>query len=264
MSKLLKLKEWLTVLDASRHLSILFEEEVGEADVLRLALDGHLRLSVRFLEPSPALCGRIITVDDTSECFDPSSISDHDEREDRAGKSKRVLIDRRDKQVLDIEGEYHVEGVWDLLMRGGERSYVEDQYQNLINGPRVYPYLLDDGIYLVKQSGDMACRLRPELPDGGIPNESFLVVRTAALHELETRISDLERREDKPLIKRERDSLLIIIAALAKLAKLDLTTPSATAKVIESQIALLGSEEPKARAIENHINRAAEVLGDRS
>jgi hypothetical protein len=49
VKKLLKLKEWLTVPDAARHLSILFGEAVSEADVLRLALDGHLTLSVYFV-----------------------------------------------------------------------------------------------------------------------------------------------------------------------------------------------------------------------
>ncbi len=49
MSKLFKLKEWLTLPDAAKHLAIAFGEEVGEADVLRLALDGHLKLSVNFV-----------------------------------------------------------------------------------------------------------------------------------------------------------------------------------------------------------------------
>ena len=44
MQKLLNLKEWLTIADAARHLSILFGEDVSEPDVLRLALDGHLTL----------------------------------------------------------------------------------------------------------------------------------------------------------------------------------------------------------------------------
>ena len=47
--KMFKLKEWLTVQDAARHLSIMFGEEVNEADVLRLALDRHLRLSVNIV-----------------------------------------------------------------------------------------------------------------------------------------------------------------------------------------------------------------------
>lgn len=47
MAELLyRLKKWLTVPDAAAHLSIAFGEEVTEADVLRLGLDGHLTLSV--------------------------------------------------------------------------------------------------------------------------------------------------------------------------------------------------------------------------
>lgn|GEM_PF-487871 len=56
-SKLFKLKEWLTVPEAARHLSNLFGEAVSEADVLRLALDGHLKLSVNFVNHAKAKRG---------------------------------------------------------------------------------------------------------------------------------------------------------------------------------------------------------------
>ena len=49
LKKLLNVKDWLTVADAARHLSILLGDDVSEADVLRLALDGHLTLSVHFV-----------------------------------------------------------------------------------------------------------------------------------------------------------------------------------------------------------------------
>ena len=261
MSKLLKLKEWLTVPDAARHLSILFDEEVGEADVLRLALDGYLRLSVRFMDPSPALFGTIHTVDDTSECFDPSSISDVDKREDEAERATRVLIDYSDNLVLDVEGELHVDGIWDLLMRGGERAYVENKYQEMTNGPAVYPFYLEEGIYLVKEVAGTtkACRLRPELPDGGIPNDSHLVVRTAALQELEKSLSAAE----KPIEKRERDTLLVVIAALAKIAKLNLNHPSAAATTIENETALMGARI-SARTILNHLKRIPTAVADKT
>lgn len=50
MSKLLKLKPWLSIPDAAQHLSMIFEEEVRETDLLRFALDGKLTLSVVFLD----------------------------------------------------------------------------------------------------------------------------------------------------------------------------------------------------------------------
>lgn len=61
MSKLFKLKEWLTVPDAARHLSIAFGEEVSEPDVLRLALDGHLKLSVNFVNHARARRGKVVS-----------------------------------------------------------------------------------------------------------------------------------------------------------------------------------------------------------
>ncbi len=264
MSKLLKLKEWLTVPDTARHLSILLEEEVSEAEVLRLALDGHLRLSVRFLDPNPALCGRIVTVDDTSEFFDPSRIVDPDEREDGVERAKRVLIDQRDNLVLEIEREVIIDGVWDLLMRGGERYYVENEYQKLINGPGVYPFYLEKGIFLLKETGgDVACRVRPELPDWGIPNDSHLVIRTAALKELEEHLSAAEKPKEKLLGKRERDTLHIIIGALARMANLNLNTPSSAAVSIESATVEMRARV-SARTIENHLNKVREACEDRS
>ncbi len=60
MKKLLNLKHWLTVPDAARHLSMFFGEDVSEADILRLALDGHLTLSVNFVNHTTGRCGPVV------------------------------------------------------------------------------------------------------------------------------------------------------------------------------------------------------------
>ena len=64
MSKLFKLKEWLTVPDAAQHLSGVFGEPVTEADVLRLGLDGHYKLSVRLRTPTHGLIGVVCRRDE--------------------------------------------------------------------------------------------------------------------------------------------------------------------------------------------------------
>ena len=51
MSKLFKLKEWLTIPETAKYLSVVLGEEVTEADVLLFALDGHLQISVNFVNP---------------------------------------------------------------------------------------------------------------------------------------------------------------------------------------------------------------------
>ncbi len=56
-SKLFKLKKWLTIPETAKHLSIMFGEEVQEADVLRLGLDRHLKLSVNFVNHAHAKRG---------------------------------------------------------------------------------------------------------------------------------------------------------------------------------------------------------------
>ena len=52
-----------------------------------------------------------------------------------------------------------------------------------------------------------------------IPRDSRFVVRTAALQEFEARILDTDKPTEKPLERRERTTLLVIIAALAKYGK---------------------------------------------
>ncbi len=69
-SKLFKLKKWLTIPETADHLSIVFGENVKEADVLRLALDGHLRLSVNFVNHANARRGeKMVPFDDWKKKF---------------------------------------------------------------------------------------------------------------------------------------------------------------------------------------------------
>src|SRR5215472_4776769 len=76
MRKLFNLKYWLTLPDAARHLSMLLGEDVNEADVLRLALDGHLTLSVNFVNYTMGRCGRVISSGDAKWITVPSLSGD--------------------------------------------------------------------------------------------------------------------------------------------------------------------------------------------
>ena len=48
--------------ESARHLSILFGEEVAESDVLRLGLDGHLPLSVDFVNHAKGDIGHVVAI----------------------------------------------------------------------------------------------------------------------------------------------------------------------------------------------------------
>ena len=253
MTKLLKLKEWLTVPDVAQHLSILFGEEVSEADVLRLALDGQLTLSVDFVNPTSARCGPVVPFEEAK--FSPLRTLKGEIIQSPDG------INLGDGRVLELgEAIKTVLGVWDLMMVGAERLDVEHRYQMLTNGPAVRLTILEGPV--VRREEGVACRLEAYLgdneffdkknlkkpfrdpanfyPAGGLPVDSVFVVRTAALKELEARILETDKPTKKPIQRRERNTLLVMIAALAKLAKIDVTKPSSAATAVESQTTLMG------------------------
>lgn len=60
MGQLFRLKRWLTLADASRHLSTILGDEVTESDVLRMSLDNGLRLSVNFVNPVDLRPGKLV------------------------------------------------------------------------------------------------------------------------------------------------------------------------------------------------------------
>jgi hypothetical protein len=132
VKKLLNLKRWLTIPDAARHLSMFFGEDVSEADVLHLALDGHLTLSVNFVNHTMGRCGPVVPSGDANWIMIPSLSGDRQLRLPVSGM--RIADDKviqLDKEVIAIDG------VWDLTMLGAEHTDVEHLYQFLTGGPPV-------------------------------------------------------------------------------------------------------------------------------
>jgi hypothetical protein len=255
LPKLLKFKEWLTIPDTARHLSIIFDAEVAEADVLRLALDGHLTLSVNFVNSVRATCGPLESREAATQIFD--------------GANNTKLEVTRGQEIR--KGEFwqrggkivYICGVWDLTLLGLERDDVEHRYQCMTGGP----YLENttaEGPFLSREDGTM-CQLLDVFADSAdysLPSDGVLVVRTSALRELEARVWEPDKPPERPIGQRERTTLLLMIAALAKLARIDVSKPSSAAAAIESQTALMGARVA-ARTIENHMNRIPEALESR-
>jgi hypothetical protein len=254
VKKLLDLKQWLTVPDAARHLSILFGEEVSEADVLRLALDGHLTLSVDFINYAHARCGPVIPLQDAKRETILSPING--ERIDLVeGLEIGDQVIELDKKVVRLKG------VWDLKMRGDEEIDVENRYQFLTGGPPVDLHSMA-GTIVCHESGTH-CQLQSHFSDnefaspknlkkpsnhpdnyypaGGLPADSVLVVKTSALRDLEGRQSEPDQKAERPLGQRERDTLLVIIASLADLPKVDVKKHSKAALAIQSQAVRMGA-----------------------
>lgn len=130
MDKLFSLKEWLTIEDTARHLSIVFDETVGEADILRLALDGHLRLLDNFLNKTQARIGKCVGYEDAEwHEMSPDMAKMVPNLPDEAkGKPIHVMDSLKidENRYLNLGDTVEtIEGVWDLPMIGGESLDIE-------------------------------------------------------------------------------------------------------------------------------------------
>lgn len=211
VSKLLKLKQWVSVASAARHLSIVAGEEVSDADILRMALDGHLKLSVFLVNGAFARCWRPTEPDQIQWQAVPN-LSGHGEV--RLPKGGPVWGPETGG-VFQLEPGIRPlqEGVWDLPMIGPERLDIEREYQRLSDGPE-YTMCTLDGVVVASTNGnlfqlqahfednphfDKAKLQKPHAhcdnfyPAPALPNDSVLVVRTSALNELQLKLTDDQR-----------------------------------------------------------------------
>ena len=208
-----KLREWLTIDEAASELSTAVPENVDASDVLRLALDGHLKLSIHLPAKTTARCRKL------------------------------------DDDAPDASQTYRtIDGVWDVPMVGRGKSQIEYDYQwqcaNL-DVPKDAP----EGA-LVEQD-DLVCQLPPDSGDYGRPASEFpqgsvLVVRRPALEAFIQQHAPVPAPTsdplDKPLRQRERTMLLIIIAALAKEANVDVSKPVKSGHIISALAAAMRLE----------------------
>ncbi|MCK5855813.1 MAG: hypothetical protein KAG56_11380 [Sulfurovaceae bacterium] len=140
MSKLFKLKEWLTIGETALHLSGVLGEPVEEKDIYRLALDGHLRLSVDFVNHAAASLGEIVGEDKAKYFESTDMIKNYLAGGNKKPEKVMILL----STMLD-KGRYinfdnrvvSISGVWDLMMRGCESLDIEHYYQQTIGGPEV-------------------------------------------------------------------------------------------------------------------------------
>lgn len=167
-SKIFKLKKWLTLPDAAKHLSNVCNEEITEADILRLALDGHLKLSVNFVNHTKALCGSVVGYEDV-EWISYSAESDHKTPyflvEEKGGASYyKGVVQIDDTRFLNLSDEVAtIQGTWDLPMIGCEQLDIEHKYQELTSGPAVT--LQNLGGAIVEGHDGVMCQLQERFND---------------------------------------------------------------------------------------------------
>lgn len=73
MSKLLKLKEWVSIPDAAKYISEKLQESVSDKDVIQLALDERLPISIKFIDSAEV--NVILRMDGKTEIYDDAQIN---------------------------------------------------------------------------------------------------------------------------------------------------------------------------------------------
>lgn len=185
MGKLFNLREWLTLPETARHLSNICAEEVSETDVLRLVLDGHLKLSVNFVNHAMARRGRYIpfTTADLVRAIESGEYTEelkwHFGDGELLKKSNPHLSIEEAKKLdvqplaLRIDDERFLtlnddvttlKGIWDLPLIGNERLDVEHLYQSLTGGPDITLSGLD-GAFVESFDGACLCQLQDDFDD---------------------------------------------------------------------------------------------------
>ena len=231
MNKLFSLKEWLTLEEAATYLTACLNETVTQADAIRLGIDGHLILSVNFVNSVYARCGKAIPC------------SEH--------KGGGIPFNGREVLMFSDEITY-LSGVYDLPMIGGEIYDCEHKYHKLVGGPlvlkqeirgafvrshrsgnyyQIQDYMLDEGEQFVFHQA----RKRPEkwqwkerlfsdvyleyfLEKGGeakskLSRNDFFVIRTSALRD--SLATAVQPASEKPLGATERNNLLKLVIGMA-------------------------------------------------
>jgi hypothetical protein len=255
MSKLLKLKKTLTLPEAAKYLSLTLGEEVTETDLLSLALDGHLMLSLNLVNSIKARSAKFVSFQDaewTVYPIDPSkpnplSLSYLKSTEDIPVGLKKAIsaIPKEDwgnysyslSSIKTSEGKFlnvdnaikNINGLWNLEMIAAGRQNIEHKCHSLSGGGSLKLNNLD-GVFL--SDGNTIYQLLESglFPLGEIPQDALIVLRVEELQRFEETFS---KSSEKPLTATERNTLLTLIAALCKFDGVDPNARDATSQIVQ-------------------------------
>lgn len=229
MKKIFTLRRWQTLSQAARYLSTVFNEDVSEADILHFSLDfgpNRIKLSAIFTGDCPAYFCKRIDDEDSVKYQEVPCLSgngtiklpiDGEIIFHSSGHMMQVQ-----ERVIRLEENYPYE----LAMFGGERADIECRYWELM-GSNVEETINLHGTFV--SDGEKTFQLLNSLPSqkgertsyypvGRLPEDCALVVRTDALIGF---VESMATSDVKPLVTTERNTLLVMIAALCKRAEID-------------------------------------------
>lgn len=191
MSKLFKLKEWLTIEEAAKHLSTVLGEDVAIADIYRLALDGHLVLSMSFPNHTYGNLGQVVGIEQAKRFNPPAGLFAEIHKINPEDEPEEIVVADYigNEQFINWnEAVNLISGVWDLPMVASEKIDVEFVYHQITGGPYIELVGIDGAF--VKR-GDVYCRLVESWDDNEYQKGSL-----AAKRQLEKLVANGEIPEE--------------------------------------------------------------------
>jgi hypothetical protein len=246
VSKLLRLKEWVTISDAARYLSESLSEPVSEADLFKWALDERLVLSIYL--PNGLWAHRYEEVPETELAPDTRTASEEWRRPQDLQGRPVIWFQGKFLRLCEYKGlgaAYILEAsTVDLPMIGTERDEIEEEFQKRFGGPELafryagHANVLSarGDLFLAKQGARKADPLDTSLSDRerehrfkAVPIERLsevgtFVVRPAELARFLAEVGEQDRptkATSAAADTRKRRTLLTVIAALCRKAGID-------------------------------------------
>ena len=133
MSKILKLKQWVTIPEAFNHIAPIFDNEIELSDIYRFILDGHLTLSVNFVNGAYGRKGEFVPLD---EWLNNEKYCRLLELPD--GQSFMSMIGENLGEIAFVPHQNKridtVSGIWDLIIVGNGQLEIEHIYYEMVAG----------------------------------------------------------------------------------------------------------------------------------
>lgn len=206
MSKLFKLKEWLTLDEAANHLSNVLGEPVTVADLYRLALDEHIKLSIDFVNHTYGKTGKWVKTEQIEFVLQEHNFFTGEKLETPYSyPSNHELHVSDDDWIYLDESIVCIKGVWDLTMVGSEKLDIEHWYQQLTSGLEV-TLISIEGVF-VQQKG-IVCQLQTSFDDNEFHKGSTAHQKNVERHIITNEISDEEATKIREEFKKDRNEYL--------------------------------------------------------
>ena len=206
MSKLFKLKAWLTLEEAVNHISTVLGESATEADLFRFALDGHLTLSVNFVNRAKARKGKWVNTSDVQFYLIENDILTGEKLENPMSMPLNHELFVSDDNWIALEKPVvSISGVWDLAMVGAETLDIEHLYQQSTSGLEVTLVAID-GAFVMK--GDVICQLQTDYDDNEFQTGSSAQKKDIERYIIEEKLSDEEAKKVRNKYQEDREKYL--------------------------------------------------------